>query len=180
MTLGAPRSEEDSSIQSVTEQIGRVEARYGRPDRAVGGYLPLLGAFALVGAGAVWAAAAVERRPEPMSALEIGLMGLATHKVSRIIAKDAVTSPVRAPFTRFAGSAGNAELKEDVVGRGLGKAAGELLTCPFCLAPWVAMTFTIGHVFAPRATRAATELMSAVAMSDGLQLGYDALRRTAE
>jgi hypothetical protein len=115
-----------------------------------------------------------------MSVLEIGLMGLATHKVSRIVAKDAVTSPLRAPFTRFAGSAGNAELKEDVVGRGFGKAAGELLTCPFCLAPWVAMTFTVGHVFAPRATRAATELMSAVAMSDGLQLAYDALRRTAE
>ena len=38
---------------------------------------------------------------------------MATHKLSRIIAKDPVTSPLRAPFTTFEGTSGPAELAEE-------------------------------------------------------------------
>ncbi|MBV9878588.1 MAG: DUF1360 domain-containing protein, partial [Verrucomicrobia bacterium] len=42
------------------------------------------------------------RRPYP--AIRIGdllLLAIGTHKLSRIVAKDRVTAPIRAPFTRF-------------------------------------------------------------------------------
>jgi hypothetical protein len=94
-----------------------------------------------------------------------------------LIAKDAVTSPIRAPFTRFEGSAGDAELAQEVTGTGIKKAVGELVTCPFCLGPWVATTLVVGHIFLPGLTRAATTAPSAVAVSDFLQLGYAAAQQ---
>ena len=49
-----------------------------------------------------------------------------------------MTSPLRAPFTRFEGASGHAEVAEEVREHGGVKhAVGELLTCPFCLAQWV-------------------------------------------
>ena len=169
----------ESGVTAATEKVRAVEEHYGREDEAVHGYVPFLAAYAAAGGLAAAVAWRTGRLPAPLSAFELGVLALATHKVSRIVAKDAVTSPVRAPFTHFEGSAGNAELKEDVVGTGVRKAAGELLTCPFCLAPWVAGSFMVGHAFAPRLTRAVTEVMSAVALSDVLQLGYGALRKAA-
>src|SRR6266568_6180594 len=53
----------------------------------------------------------------------------------RLITKDPVTSPLRAPFTVFEGQEGQAELKEEVRGHGARKAVGELVTCPFCSIP---------------------------------------------
>src|SRR6185437_16645061 len=38
---------------------------------------------------------------EPIDVKEVILAGIATHKLSRIITKDAVTSFIRAPFTRY-------------------------------------------------------------------------------
>ncbi len=49
---------------------------------------------------------------------DLALLSVATHKISRLLAKDPVTSPLRAPFTRFEGTSGPAELKEDVRGVG--------------------------------------------------------------
>src|SRR5205807_1092615 len=74
-------------------------------------------------------------------------------KLSRRLAKDPVTSPIRAPFTRATGVSGPAELAEEVQGGGLRRAVGELLTCPFCLDQWVATAFVCGLTVAPRATR---------------------------
>jgi hypothetical protein len=106
------------------------------------------------------------------SPFDVVLVAAATHKLARIIAKDAVTSPIRAPFTEFAGAAGDAELSEEVRGEGTRHAVGELLSCPFCLAQWIATGFAFGLVFAPRATRLVAATMTAVAGSDFLQLAY--------
>jgi hypothetical protein len=57
---------------------------------------------------------------------------------------------------------------------------GELITCPFCLAQWVATAFTAGLVFAPRATRLVAGTFSTVAISDALQNVYAFLQRKAE
>jgi len=98
---------------------------------------------------------------------------VATHKLSRIIAKDPVTSPLRVPFTTFEGTSGPAELAEDVrSGSGRKKTIGELVSCPFCLGMWVSTGFTAGHVFAPRATRLAVTTLAALAGSDFLQFAY--------
>jgi len=41
--------------------------------------------------------------PHGYSAADFALVSVATHKLSRLLAKDAVTSPLRMPFTRFEG-----------------------------------------------------------------------------
>lgn len=56
------------------------------------------------------------------------LLGVATHKLSRLIAKDWVTSPIRAPFTTYEGQASGPEVNESPRGHGMRLALGELLT----------------------------------------------------
>jgi hypothetical protein len=117
------------------------------------------------------------RLPDRFTARDTALIGIATHKASRLLAKDAVASPLRAPFTRYEEPAGDGELNESVRGHGTRHAIGELLTCPFCLSVWVATGLTAGTVFAPRVTRAVGTVLTAVAVSDTLQLGYDAAKQ---
>ena len=147
----------------------------GRPLR---GYLATLGAYAGLATGLVGLARLTGRRaPERVSTQDVVLMSIATHKVSRLLAKDAVTSPLRAPFTRYEGTSGDAELGEEVRGTGLRHSVGELISCPFCLSVWVATGFAAGLVFAPRFTRLAAATFTAVAASDALQLGYAAAQQ---
>jgi hypothetical protein len=146
-------------------------------ERPLAGYLQLLGIYGglVTGLGALvrWRRAPL---PERMPVYDLTLMAVATHKVARIVAKDPVTSPFRAPFTRYEGQQAAAELKEDVRGHGLRHAAGELLSCPFCLGQWVATVFAGGYVLAPRLTRLVTAVFTAVAAGDALQYAYAAMQ----
>lgn len=137
-------------------------------ERPLGGYIRVMATYAAV-VGAMGIALRNRRLPERLDLQDIGLVALATHKVSRLLAKDPVTSPLRAPFTRFEGVSGPSELQEEVRGHGARHAVGELLTCPFCLSQWVATGFVFGLVVAPRPTRLVTSLYSALAVSDLLQ-----------
>ncbi|GII76635.1 hypothetical protein Sru01_16170 [Sphaerisporangium rufum] len=150
-------------------------------ERPLGSYLRVLGVYGAAVAG-LFAAGRVTgaRLPKRISTKDLVLMGLSTHKLSRTITKDPVTSPLRAPFTRYAGVSGPAELHEEVRGHGIKHAVGELITCPFCVAQWVATAYAAGMVFAPRFTRLAGATMTAVTMSDWLQLGYSRLMQSAE
>jgi hypothetical protein len=74
-----------------------------------------------------------KRLPSGFRAGDLALVTLATHKLSRTISRDSVTSPVRAPFARYEGGAGPGEVKEEVVASGVGRSIGELLSCPFCM-----------------------------------------------
>jgi hypothetical protein len=120
-----------------------------------------------------------KRLPERPPAADLALLAISTHKVSRLLTKDAVTSPLRAPVTRFEGPAGEAELNESPRGTGAQHALGELLTCPFCTAVWVASGLAAGLVFAPRLTRFGMGVATAIAGADFLHLGYDAAKRAA-
>lgn len=142
-------------------------------DRPLGGYLVLMGVnLAVIGTLTIVARRRGARIPTRVPLADLALLGVATHKISRIIAKDAITSPLRAPFTRYEGTSGPAELTEEVRGRGLRKAVGELLACPFCVGEWVAVALTAGIVLAPRATRLVGTLFAALTMSDVLQFAY--------
>ena len=107
-----------------------------------------------------------------MSAGDLALITVATHKTSRLIAKDRVTSTVRAPFTRFQGDAGPGEVDEAARGHGLRRAIGELLVCPYCLDLWTAAAFTAGLLLAPRPTRWIASILTAVTGADALQIAY--------
>lgn len=164
----------------------RDQARAYREDtderRPIGGYVAAMTVFGGSVAGLTALARLTGRTgPERVGPWDVALLGVATHKLARVIAKDAVASPLRAPFVRYEGASGDAELSEEVRHHGGAEhAVGELITCPFCLAPWVAATVVAGWVFAPRFTRLGEAAMAGVALSDFLQLAYAAAQGAAE
>jgi hypothetical protein len=142
--------------------------------RPLAPYGVLTGAFFAALGGALAAARAGGREIDRPGALDVALHGLAIQKLSRLIAKDKVTSVVRAPFTRFQEASGQGEVEETPRGDGLRYAVGELLVCPYCVAQWVAGALAVGHVFAPRTTRLLSAMWAAQGIADGIQLAYSA------
>jgi hypothetical protein len=147
-------------------------------ERPLGGDLAAMSVYAgLVGAAAAAVRASGRELPDRIPLGDTVLLTVATFRLARRIAKDPVTSPLRAPFTRFEGASGHAEVAEEVREHGgIKHAVGELLTCPFCLAQWVGTAYVFGYVTAPKATRLAALTMTMVAGSDVLQFVYDAIQ----
>lgn len=174
------RHDAPARVGDIQRKAQQVEAEYsGSEDRPLGSYVAVIAAYAAVVSAL---GAAVARRggpPDHFELHDLALAGIATHKLSRMIAKDTITSPLRAPFTRFAGVSGPSELHEEVRGDGARHAIGELVTCPFCTSQWVGTAFVFGLALAPRATRLAAALFSTIAASDALQLVYARLERSA-
>jgi hypothetical protein len=142
-------------------------------DRPMGSHLILLVVYnALVGAFFFWRARSGKSFPDRVGAGDLLLAGVATHKLSRLLAKDRVTAPLRAPFTEFQGEGGPGEVEERPRGSGMRRAVGELLVCPFCLGQWVATGILAGLAIVPRATRFVCSIFAAVTISDFLQLLY--------
>ena len=138
-------------------------------------YAILIATFnALFGAALVAAKRSGRPLPERVGAADLVLIGAASHKLSRLVSKDKVTSPLRAPFTELEGSGGPGELEERSRGKGARKAIGELLVCPYCLGLWVVASFSLGLLFAPRLTRFLAAIFSALTISDFLQIAYKA------
>ena len=113
-----------------------------------------------------------EPLPERVDPKDIVLFALATQKLSRVITKDKVTTAFRAPFTEVAGKGGAGELEERPKGRGLQRAVGELLTCPFCIGTWIASGFIYGYIFSPRITRTLASSFAVSGIADFLQQAY--------
>lgn len=112
--------------------------------------------------------------PQHVEAGDIVLIGTASYKLSRLISKQKVTAFVRAPFTELEGKGGPAELEEKPRGCGLQRALGELLVCPYCLGLWASGGFHAGLLLAPRATRFSASVLTAMTISDFLQIAYRA------
>lgn len=140
------------------------------PRRQIG-YAAAMTVFSSGAAAAAWRARSTGRTPERYRWADLALGALATHKFARILAKDGVTTPLRAPFTVFEGEAGSAEVDERPRD-GHRHTVGELLLCPFCLAPWVAGTYVAGLALAPGAARAWAAVFSIVGGADFLQQAY--------
>jgi hypothetical protein len=166
-------------MKSLKSRLVAVSRRYSE-QQPLAGYAGAVTVFAGAAAAVAGVALVTGRRVPRVSAGDVVLMAAATHKLSRLIAKDAVTSPLRAPFTRFDGPAGDSEVNELVIGEGAAHTVGELLTCPFCLSVWIAGFLCAGLTFAPRMTRM-TRLgaagLAAVAGADFLHLAYDGAKK---
>ncbi|NPC96828.1 DUF1360 domain-containing protein [Nocardioides sp. zg-DK7169] len=139
------------------------------------GYAAAMATFGSAAVLAGWAARRTGRVPEGYAARDLVLGALATHKFARIIAKEGVATPLRAPFTVFEGEAGAAEVDERPR-EGHRHTVGELLLCPFCLGPWVGGAYVAGLALAPGAARAWAATFSIVGVSDFLQHAYARLR----
>lgn len=138
-------------------------------------YVALASAFNAGYAGALIAAKRSGRDlPGQVSPQDVILIGTASHKLSRLIAKDKITAFLRAPFTEYQGRGGPAEVEERPRGTGVRRAVGELLICPYCLGLWAAGSFHVGLVWAPRVTRLLASTFTALTLSDFLQIAYKA------
>jgi hypothetical protein len=143
-------------------------------------YGALTAIFGTALGGSLLAARARGRElPERVAPGDVVLAALATQTLSRLLAKDRVTSFLRAPFTRFEDDAGQGEVEEAARGRGARRALGELLICPYCVSQWIAGGFAVGYVAAPRLTRLLTALWTTQALADFAQLGYTAAEEHA-
>jgi len=168
-------SENESS--AIVEELPNPVAGYAPPEERppLLSYLSFMGLFGSLLAAALLIAKRQGRElPERVPAGQLLLIGTASHKLSRLLSKDKVTSPLRAPFTELEGKGGPAEFEERSRGTGVRKAIGELLICPFCLGLWVIAAFSIGLLFAPRVTRFVASLFAALTISDFLQIAYKA------
>ncbi|MGY2130299.1 DUF1360 domain-containing protein [Blastococcus sp. SYSU DS0617] len=175
------------AIADEVQRIGAPVRRWARTQkreytdgelRPLGADLGAMGVYVgLVSAAAAAVRVSGRELPERIPFGDAALLTVATFRLARRIAKDPVTAPLRAPFVRFEGASGHAEVAEEVREHGGVKhAVGELLTCPFCLAQWVGTGFVFGYVSAPKATRLAALTMTMVAGSDVLQFVYDAIQ----
>jgi hypothetical protein len=160
-------------------QLDVFEGYGGRKERLYS-YLTLTGVFNLIFAVFLLVAKGVGRSiPERIEAKDIALFGVATHKLSLIGTKDAVTSPLRAPFTELQETESQKNVKEKPRGEGLRRSIGELVTCQFCLGLWVASFFAYGLVLVPRVTRLVATILTILTVSDHLHETYKALVKRA-
>lgn len=168
------------ATDSISEKATGLFADYSRDEeRPLAGYATLVGVFNALFAACLVAAGRSGRMPERIGLGDLLLFGAATEKLSRVLAKDKVTSFLRAPFTRYQETGGPGEVKEEPRGHGLRLAVGELAVCPYCLAQWVAAGFLTGSVLAPRQTRLVAGVFATIAISDFLQLAYRASEERA-
>jgi hypothetical protein len=171
------RSSKQANFQDlksrVTEGPRRMVSGYSKQDVPLAEYAGLVGLF-----HASFAAFLLARRnanlplPERIDLRDILLLGIATHKLSRVITRDRIMSFVRAPFTRREKSAGAGEVEEQPRGTGVRKAVGELLTCPYCIGTWISSALLYGFILKPRYTRVFASIFAINTVSEFLQQGY--------
>lgn len=169
---------EVSPLSAVRDEASELRADYaGDTERPLGSFLALIGAYGTLTAGL---GVAVGRRglPDRLSTGDLVLLAVATAKLSRLLSRDRVTSPLRAPFTEFEDFGNASEVEEAPRGRGLRRAVGELVTCPYCLAQWVGTGLLGGLLLRPRETRLVSGLFAMLLLNDGVQVVHERLMKT--
>jgi len=136
-------------------------------------YAAIVGTF-MAGLGAVGGIAALRQRPsQEISATDLALLGLATFKASRTVARDKVTSFVREPFVE--GEAYDGEGERPTHESELKQALGELVTCTRCIGTWLGAGLASMQILAPRTGRLLTTVLAAGALNDFLLAGFRSL-----
>lgn len=147
-----------------------------RDPHRIAGYLTAMGLYA----SGVAAASLLGRRtgrplPDSYAVQDLVVGALAAHKFTRILSKDGITTPLRAPFTEYEGDIGSAEVQESPR-KDFRHSFGELMTCPFCMTPWVATAYVAGLALHPGLARAWASTFAMVGASDFLQHAYGHVR----
>lgn len=109
------------------------------------------------------------RLPERIGLGDLARVGVASYKVGRLVAKDEVTSWVRAPVTRD-------EEAQEPEREGMARALGELVTCPYCIGLWVSAVLTAALAVRLRETRVVTTVFGAQAVADFLNAAFVRVR----
>ena len=149
-------------------------------DIPLASYAALTGVFILIFALFLLLARVSGRDiPERVKPEDIVLFGAATHKLSWIVTRDAITAPLRAPFTELEEVKSPTNVQEKPRDRGLQRSLGELLTCRFCLGMWISAFFAYGLVLFPATTRLVGAIFTMLTVSDHLHQIYKALMNRA-
>ncbi len=173
MSASEPHTDRDFAADGEGNGHSPVAGYSPHEHRPLASYAALTGVFGAGLGGALLALRASGRElPERVAVSDVLLLGVASHKLSRMTTKDKATSFLRAPFTRFRENTGYAEVSEEPRGEGLRRTIGELLVCPYCLAQWITAAMSVGLVAAPRPTRFIAAIYAELALSDFLQLAY--------
>lgn len=148
-------------------------------DRPLKSYLLLISAF-----NVLWFfSSRVESRSQKLpsdktiSPFDFLIFIPAVHKLSQVITQDRVTEPIRAPFVEFSKDSKGKE-KQASKGEGLQKAVGNLLTCSYCIGPWVTTAMLFGYRVRPRETRFLATVFAIVTGSDFLHASYQKLKKS--
>jgi len=137
-----------------------------------GAYAAITGTFLAGLGGAGLLAKLLGRDPQEHRPVDLAMLGLATFKGARTVARDEVTSFLRDPFVAGEAHEGG---EEPVETGDLRQAIGELVTCTRCIGTWVAAGLTATQVVAPRFGRLLTWTLAAAGANDFLQAGFAAL-----
>jgi hypothetical protein len=170
----------DAKLLDVKPVAQKLFDGYGQSGEPLLGYGALATVYAAVFSTLLGVAHRTSAVPEKIAVADVGLIGVATFRLSRLITKDKVMSGFRAPFTRFEKAVGSGEVEEDARGDGVQRAIGDMITCPYCIGLWVATGLTFGLVFAPRPTRLLASILSAVVISDACNHGYLRLKEATQ
>ncbi len=170
----SPSTETDFSIERYGE---KTEEKEECEEQLLAEYASMM-AFYLASVatltGSAWKRGLLPRR---FDLFDLALLGVATHKLSRLVAKDRITGIVRAPFVSYKRSAGAGEVEEEPRGHGIQRGIGNLISCPYCMGPWCAAALAFGFVFAPKRARFLSAILSSVAVSDFLHRAYAATQK---
>jgi hypothetical protein len=131
-------------------------------------YAALVGVFGTALGG--FLVLARNRLPERVGFGDVARLGLASYKIGRLVAKDEVTTWMRAPVTRD-------EDAQEPEREGMARALGELVTCPYCIGLWVSAGLTGALALRPRETRLVTTVFEAQAVADFLNAAFVRVRR---
>lgn len=123
-------------------------------------------------------AGVVSRARWQPSLTDVGLVGIGTHKLARIVTKDFVTAPLRAPFTRRRAPEGAAEVHDEPRQGGVGGSVGYLLTCPYCSGLWIGTGLSGLLLWRPAQTRFVLRMLASVTLADFLHLAYSRLNES--
>jgi hypothetical protein len=173
-SLAKERLMSDEQGQGIFERYEQGE------DVPLASYAALTGVFNLIFALFLLLARVMGRDiPERIKPEDILLLGAATHKLSWIVTRDAITAPLRAPFTELEEVKSPTNVQEKPRETGLQRSLGELLTCRFCMGMWISAFFAYGLVLFPATTRLVGAIFSMLTVSDHLHQIYKALMNRA-
>ncbi len=173
MTTREPQDLQDLSQPAQPTKAAWKTGERGREPLPLGGYAVLIGLFgASVGGLMAWAARE-NRLLDSISATDLAVLSIGSHKLARMATKDRVSTVLREPFTHYDGTDGTlpGETSESARRDGgtLQQAIGELLVCPYCMSTWSA-TALLGTYLADRKLgRTVGALLSTVSLAEMMQ-----------
>jgi hypothetical protein len=117
------------------------------------------------------------RKPDSLNfkAADLALLGVATHRLGRLVAYDLIAEPLRAPFATTVPDSTCAGKTTTARGHGMRQAIGQLMTCPICAGTWIAAILVYGLQIVPKPTRIFVTIMGVTGIAELLNAAVEAM-----